>query len=425
VENGVANAPTADSRPPRLRFTRREIHAQLTILVIALWTVGAIEFSMPGRILGDRVQARGADFAHFYSLARLSADGQLGGFADAELLRNVQIAAVPSSEQQWFPPAYGPQVALLLTPLGYLSYAQALVVWMVVTALVYLLIVKMIIDRAARLSEFRATARLAAIAFVPFWSLMLHGQLSIISVLLVTLAYRFLEAGRTAAAGIALGLMIYKPSLALPIWAVLLLSGQWAMLLTAALAAIAELSVGIVAAGPGSLDAYRRMLEQSGALALLLRAQPTELHSWHNFWLLLLPNHEATALTLYALTAALSIGLAALAWRRAESTATRLSALLLAAVLASPHLYTYDLVILMPAWLWLTDRFLADRNVRPLVGWVLYVGYAAPLLGSATRVVPVQVSTLCYAALLVMLAAGFLNPVPATSSRKSREPFRS
>ncbi|MGH9385432.1 MAG: glycosyltransferase family 87 protein [Vicinamibacterales bacterium] len=373
---------------------------------------------MPGRILGDRIQARGADFAHFYSLARLSAAGQLSRFADGDLIRNVQIAVVPSSEQQWFPPAYGPQVALFLTPLGYLSYEQALVVWMVATALVYLLIVRTLVNRAARLRDFRDIARLAAIAFPPFWSLMLHGQLAVFAALLVTLAYRFLQAGHTGAAGIALGLMVYKPSLAVPIWAVLLLSGQWVMLLAATLAAIVELGTGIVAAGPGSLGAYHYMLERSGTFALQLRAQPTELHSWHNFWLLLLPTHEATALVLYALTGTLSIGLAALAWRRTASTAVRFSSLLLATVLASPHLYTYDLVILMPVWLWLTDRFLADRRVPPFVGWVLYAGYAAPLFGFATRVVPVQMSTLCYAALLAILAAGFLNPVPITSSRQ-------
>ena len=79
----------------------------------------------------------------------------------------------------------------------------------------------------------------------------------------------------------------------------------------------------------------------------------------------------------------------------------RFSALLLATVLLAPHLTVYDLVILAPAFLLLSDWLVnepgdAEQHLKLL----LYLGYALPLLGPLARWTHLQLSVLVMTALL-------------------------
>jgi len=80
----------------------------------------------------------------------------------------------------------------------------------------------------------------------------------------------------------------------------------------------------------------------------------------------------------------------------------RYAALLLATVLVSPHLTVYDLVILAPAFLLLTDWALAHRE-QPFAHSVLvlvYSCYPLFLLGPLTRMTHLQLSVLAMTGLL-------------------------
>jgi hypothetical protein len=81
-----------------------------------------------------------------------------------------------------------------------------------------------------------------------------------------------------------------------------------------------------------------------------------------------------------------------------------MAALAIGTVLCAPHLYVYDLVLLAPVWVWLTDWYLSRPDVKPAVGWLLYAGYAAPLASPLiARFGHIQLSTLCLVGLLAYL----------------------
>jgi hypothetical protein len=345
---------------------------------------------------------KGTDFVHFYTLARLGAEGHAEHFADLAEQRRVQLIARPESLEDWFPPAYGPQITVLLAPLGHLSYGTALIVWLTITAAGFFGAVAIVVRRTRIVRKHFTLALLAAGSFPPFWNLIQHGQLSILALGLFLAAWWALRRRHLLWSGAALGLLVYKPPLVVPVLCVLLLAADWRMLVAAVTAACGQLAACAWWVGFGGLKTYGELLLSSPRLASVLTAQPSQMHSWRAFWSLLVPDTFASV-ALYAIFAASTLFLAARLWRRLHDPSLRVAALALATVLASPHLYAYDLVVLAPAWVWLTDWYLTRTTLPAAVGRTLYVGYAAPLLGVVATVTRFQLSTLCFAALLIWL----------------------
>jgi len=89
-------------------------------------------------------------------------------------------------------------------------------------------------------------------------------------------------------------------------------------------------------------------------------------------------------------------------WRSSISLSLRYPALLLATVLLAPHLTVYDLVILAPAFLLLSDRIVSQPDhpaTRPFK-LLLYLAFVLPLLGPLARWTHFQLSVPVMAALL-------------------------
>jgi hypothetical protein len=73
--------------------------------------------------------------------------------------------------------------------------------------------------------------------------------------------------------------------------------------------------------------------------------------------------------------------------------------MLLVTVLVAPHLTVYDLVILVPALLWIADWLQA--HPAPRVAWLLYFACILPFAGPLARWTHVQLSVVCLAVLVV------------------------
>ena len=146
---------------------------------------------------------------------------------------------------------------------------------------------------------------------------------------------------------------------------------------------------------------YGRALWKVPEILPVLEPRPYQMHSLRAFWGLLLPwPHAAFVLTLASTTAVLA--LAFIVWKSKRPLGVRFSALLVATVLVSPHLTVYDLVILAPAFLLLSDYCLQSPVQRPLsaVPALLYACYPLFLLGPLARYTHVQLSVPVMMALL-------------------------
>jgi hypothetical protein len=380
----------------RLRTTPRELRGQLAILALVLWSVATVNTATSGLRLRSG-QIKGADFLHFYALAHIGSN-DAGSFADWNHVRQAQLRAVPESGDHIYPPVYGPQVALALAPLARFDYITALTVWTVLSTVVYFAAFVVALKDTHVVRQFSRVAMMGAVGFPPLWFLLQHGQLSAVALGIVVAAAVLLRRGRVGLSGALLGLLIYKPPLFAPMLAIVLLGGSWRAAAAMVISGVGELALAGAWVGIEGLKRYVDLLLQLPGMAAMMAARPYQMHSLRAFWLLLVPNASAVSV-LYVITAAAAVVVAAYGWRYTRDSRLRMSALLLGAALAAPHLYVYDLVILAPVWVWLTDWFLTEP-LPATFGRVLYVGYVATLTGAFAQILPVQVSVICFGYLL-------------------------
>jgi hypothetical protein len=136
-------------------------------------------------------------------------------------------------------------------------------------------------------------------------------------------------------------------------------------------------------------------------------SQPQHQHSLAGFWRLLLGEGWPSTL-LYAATALAACVVAARAWRGSRRSGERIALAAVTMVLAAPHLYVYDLVLLVPALAVLWER--AERctgRSRLLGRTVAWLGWFAPLTGPLALATRIQWATpVVVGALLLLIRAG-------------------
>lgn len=385
----------------------KELRAQLLVLLTVLWALAAINTFTEGARYRTG-QIKGADFLHFYVFGSLAADGRGDLLYDVAAQRSVQEQLVPTSKGTWFVPIYGPQTALFFAAFAALPYLWAALAWAILTTVVYGVCVWAIWRLHPALQQWRVSVLLAAAAFPPFYSLVQHGQTSALPLLFFTLGYLALRADRQWLAGLALGAVIIKPQLGIAIAVVMLARRQWRIVGGAIIAIMAQWGVSVLFWGPDPLLEYFHMLGLSAALTGLLEPKPHQLHSLRAFWTLLL-GYSTLAFVCYLLSGAIALGLAVRLWRPSVSLESRYSGLLLATVLAAPHVGIYDLVVLAPAYLLtgsLSER--SGESVRRGFRVLLYFAYVVPLAGPLAAITRAQASVPVFVAWLLALnqAAG-------------------
>ena len=409
------------------------IRRYLALIPVFMWLVFSgsdllmrLPFGLPG------AQVRSArDFVQFYVQGAVVNRGNTQALYDAnmwmQLLRR-QVPGAPDSDLH-FPPVYGPQLALLFSPLAHLTYDRALSVFLFMSLAIYL---------ACGYAVWKACPSLRAwpemVAFLLLSDPALHytlrfTQISVIGLLCVTGGYVALRANRPFLAGLAIGSLIYKPQSGLAAAVIFICAREWRIVLGAIVGAAVHLAIGGVFLGTSVVAAYGRSLLHM-APDYSPQSQPFKfhMHSWSAFFeLLALPGWMATAA--YVATAAVTLILAVRCWRASGPLALRYSVFLIATVLVNPHLYAYDFIVLAPAFLLLWNWALAQRGravgeVFPALPiawlrarsfstsleWLLYFCYMSPVFAIVAAVFHVQLSVLALALLGGVLSAVLLSP---------------
>lgn len=125
-------------------------------------------------------------------------------------------------------------------------------------------------------------------------------------------------------------------------------------------------------------------------------------HFLRTFWLMLIPWHNLS-LVLYFFSAIATLAVSVAVWRTRTPLSLRYSALLLATVLVAPHLTVYDLVILAPAVLLVSNELVGGHISRPEMGTAVYLVYVLPLVGPLARWTHVQLAVIAMAVLLYLI----------------------
>lgn len=385
-------------------LTPRRLRAHAIILAACLWGVCIFDFATPGMF--DRAgNIKFQDFLQFPISARLIAQGRVGDlYSDRVLAEGIrEIAGTTKVELKYF---YGPQVALAFVPFSRLSFLTEAEIWVALSLLIYFSCVYLIWKSCAAISPSLPLVALCAIAYPPLFHFFVRGQLSAVPLLWITLAYLAFRSRFDGLAGVALGFLVFKPQFLVAIPLALLGAKAWKPLAGLILSAGAQIGLTYLYFGREVMSAYFTMLLHSAShpASTELRLSAIQMHSLHSFWELLMPWRPGLW-AVYLLASLVTIAIAAAIWKSSSRLEIRFSALILAAVLVSPHIYIYDLLALSPLFLLVAGWSLqnAEHPATPALRVLLYLAFLLPLFGPLARWTHLQLSVPVFAALLWIL----------------------
>jgi len=381
-------------------LTARRVRAHGLILALCLWSVYVWNISAPG-LLDRAGNLKGTDFLHFYTLGSLAIAHRGADLYNMQAQSQLAAQRVPAAVRIRYLPLYPPQVSIFFASFARIVYACALIFWLTLSALIYGACCYAFWRACPTLRKQQFTVVVLALAFPAFWHLIAWGQTSALALACFTAAFFALRAQRQFLTGLALGCLIFKPQLALAAALIFIITLNWKVIAGAFLSGAAQIAAACLHYGPGPLHEWIRTLSDVPSLLPLLEPRLYQTHSLRTFWTMLIP-WPAASLALYLATALLILILTVACWRSRLALSLRYSAVLLATVLLAPHLTVYDLVILAPAFLLLSDWIISqpDHPATRRFKLLLYLAFVLPLIGPLARWTHVQLSVPVMAALL-------------------------
>ena len=361
-------------------------------------------------VVGPGLQTRtgeikGADYVQFFLLGSLLHHGRADRLYDTEAIAAEAKRRIAA--QMEFHPArnpYGPQVALVFEPLAAFPFLLSFLLFSVISALAYAAATWVLWRHAPQLKRSGAYVVLLAAACPGLLYTLRFGQISTLTLIAPALAVAALAADRRFIAGLCLGLLAYKPQLLVVVVPTLVLARDWRCLGGVLAMSAGELALGWLVAGNGGMQQYVETLRDLARRPDLVMLYPENAHSLRGFLRLLgVPTAWATGITL-ALIPACAWALARV-WRPAGDSLMQVSALVTGMLLLSPHLLSYDLLLLVVPIFAMVNWAIAhdgDRRASRVIGLAVLL-YLTPFSSLLARHTHLQLSTL-----ILTAAAGLI-----------------
>ncbi|MHB0858214.1 MAG: glycosyltransferase family 87 protein [Anaerolineae bacterium] len=382
----LSSSPSFGRRVVAWLTYRRAVLYSRTLLVALLvgWVISQVMSPGVADLAGTPV---GSDFTAFYSGGKLVLDGRSASLYHLRSQREVQVAILADPDNPWLSPFVNPPfVALAFAPFALLPYLPALALWYGLGLLASGLAVGLLrgeLGLASRMSL--PGTMLLAFQFFPTMAWFIYGQNTPFTLLLYVAAFVLLRRGKDAAAGLCVGALIFKPQLAIALGVVLLLQRRWRAVLAAGCVAALCVLVGVLALGPDLTMDYASFFPRLTGGLLRLPGYPRfGLHSLFGFSSLLLDGVSVRAADLLATCLTLAaLGFLVALWRKASwQPGSRDWDILMAStfslgLIISPHLFVYDLMLLVLPLAILWSVYPGGTNGRLLDGGPLLVATAA------------------------------------------------
>jgi hypothetical protein len=402
-------------RWPRSRRQAR-VHAILAAVVLWILAIFNLTAGTGNRSIAGPL--KGADFPYFYTIGSLARTHQVDSLYDFAALHRAQVSLVPESESVLYLPAYPPQAALIFAPFSIFPYGSALIVWISITIALFAVIVHSAWRPVAEYLDDPVFVVAAAATFPPFWSLIAHGQSTIVILLGFWAGWLALERKRPFLAGLAFGLLLLKPQFAIPLVVVVLACGEWAMFF-GALTSIAILAsgVGLVLGWP-VLKAYAAVIPVMLRNAELLQPRAYQMHSLTSLTDLM---PSWIGWPLWGLLAAAVLVYTVRVWKSDVPIRVRLGVVVFASVLLNPHLTIYDATVLALPLIWIGAYVQEHRGSHDAeTFWIIVYWMFVTFLVPTAFAIKVQVSVLLMIWLLVRSAPLIVRPGAAVEARSRR-----
>lgn len=330
----------------------------LTFAVLSVLAVNQLRIALAS--WGMTLRRPGfADFGNYYLYARVGLHQGWTHLYDATAQQQEWLRLGGGDVIPWFPIVYPPPLAWIVVPFTVLPLPLAYACWSALLIACVLLTWRLVAPAHPRLGRWSALAGLLAIGSVPY--ALLLGQILIVELAAVAVAWWLLSKERDLLAGVVLIALVFKPQIAILVPPGLLIIGRW----KAAAAWLAGTSVvgglALITTGPDGILEYIRRLGDAATAAPQFFV-PTQLT---------IAGFLGRGPLTVVVTAALACLALLAAWRnRHGGPSLPLACALMGSMLITPYLHSQDLATLLLAG----GIARHDRLDRPRA-WMLAGGY--------------------------------------------------
>lgn len=314
----------------------------------------------------------GTDFSNVYAAGKYVLEGKPAAPYDWPLQhkKEQEIFGAQTLFYGWH---YPPIFLFFAAALAFFPYLAALAVWQSSTLALYLLSIRAVLPRAG--------IWLPALAYPAVLINIAHGHNGFLTAALIG-GGLYLLRSKPVAAGILLGLLIYKPQFGVLIPLALAAGGYWRAFLAAGVTVIALSAASYFAFGIETWNAFRDSMTLTREI--VLEKGDTGFHKIQSVFaaVRLLGGSPGLA---YAAQAIVFVTVAAFVfrlWRGRAAFALKAAALIAGSMLATPYLLDYDLMIAAPAIAFLVAHGLS-KGFAPYEKSLLAFVFIAPLLTRA------------------------------------------
>jgi alpha-1,2-mannosyltransferase len=350
-----------------ITLNRIQVYSAI-MLAIGVITIGGLVVTSDGLVDYQR-RPLGTDFSNVYAAGKWVLAGRPEAPFDNELQHQMEkrIFGADTPFYGWpYPPIFLGLAALL----ALMPYLLALAVWQTATLLSYLAMMRAILPRTE--------VWLLALAFPAVFINVTHGNNGFLTATLLGSGLLFLNR-RPLLSGILLGLLAYKPHFGLMIPLVLAASGRWRAFAAAAVTVAAFIVATWIGFGGASWIAFRDsfeftrtvILEQGDTGFFKMQSPFAAVRLWHGS----IPLAYAVQGTAVLIVGFFLVRL----WRSEAAFALKAAALLSGALISTPYLLDYDLMVMAPAIAFLVSDGL-ERGFLPYEKTALAFCWVAPLL---------------------------------------------
>jgi len=321
----------------------------------------------------------GSDFSHVYAAGTYVREGNPTAPFDwpAEFKREKEIFGAQTQFYGWH---YPPFFLFIAGALATMPYQLALLVWQLVTLVLYLVAIRAILFSTSpqKPEAIGHVWLLIAFAYPAVFINIGHGHNGFLSAALIGGGLALIDR-RPAIAGVLFGLMAYKPQFGVLIPLVLIASGRWRVF---AAAAITVVLLTIAATAAFGLDVWRAFFDSMRLTrSVVLEEGATgwykiqTIFSWVRMW----GGSIALAYAAQAAVAlAVMVALMRLWWRK-TAYPLQAAAFAIGTILVTPYSLDYDLMLLAPAIAFLASDGLS-RGFGPWEKTALAVLWFMPLV---------------------------------------------
>ena len=253
--------------------------------------------------------------------------------------------------EQFYPMVYPPFYYMLISPLSLLPYQGALVIWMFAIGAAIAVTLWMLTRYHPQAGNHWRKCLAATLVFYPLLMSLNTAHKSAFLLLILTATYLLLYHRRPFAAGLAFGLIAFKPHLGLVIGFAMLAKRQWRFVAGCAATVSALLLLSLIAGWDLCQDYFWQCISMSDYISTS-GYQLAESHSLVGATALMFGSDSAMTKVLFRMLAILIVAIVGFGLRGKMDTtsyrfAMQFSLLLVATVLLSPHFYVYDLTIML------------------------------------------------------------------------------